>query len=575
MPGEHLIASRSRLVGMCTFDIGEIRPLEEVRRELLAREPALPLEFLVRNANFFDQESSKPILRSESNGHSRVEVVVPNTARVPSRYSEAVTSACAALEGAGFREVVYISASGVGCLIYVLDVDVDLDTTALILATNAITKYSSRLTLSNGTEFCAKDRVDEWLCRLRQFREFERTDYRREYSLIHLLELDAGCRDQAAKSGASIYDTWENEWHALSVRTIENWQDRYPKGLKYDEPNQAVSPAAVLKINMRNTVIYEFPYSKTEVEDCYYPVMIEARMWDMLVTSQLQSIQRTIAQYEDEDFAEVSGSVFKRLKKSALKTFNEFDGYYLSTSKRTRNLYDAAYHAFQTKQLLGSLEKKIDQLDVLLSDIHEAMEAATGKQVASRQRDLLEQAQEGADQERASKSLLSFVGVVTGLSLAISIAQVFKLSNLWALILMAALLAMFGIIYGSAKPDRRRLVAFRGENRVLLNAPASEISDALAAAYGQRLVEVVRTGAEQVSFVVNLAAPNQGTRVRAELIGRVADSSDPSNGILRLEATAAWPTGHQKPDLAAQLKSAAAEMQQLSKGAIALSGSLE
>lgn len=533
---DHIIALKVRLVGLFSFDIGEIDALSKVKETVELKQSGT-VEYLVRNPRFFDSAASKPLLVYRPTGTPTILEIAPQWSLVPLTHEHAVADACERLVGSSFTEALYLSASGIGLILFAVELGGPLTTGKLISSTNTLVKYGSLVRLSDETIFSVQARVSEWRDFLKEHVCSSRTSYVREYSVVHVLKLDEKTKVAPAKVGQSLYQMYENEWHALSVRTIEDWEDRYPRGSHFDEPNQAISPAGVLKINLRNTIVYEYPYSEVEIRDLYDPVFIETRIWDLLIAAQLQTLQRIIEQYEDTDYSDVSGELLQSVKRSAIKTFNEFDGFYLSTSKRTRNLYEIAHNAFHTRALLVLLKTKVEQLDVILHGIHstrrELLEAESGRQ----QRNLLERAQETSDREEASRLVLSVIGVFTGLSFVLSLSSAFKLSMFWSFYLMVDFGVVFLLIYAVARFRRKQTpVTSRTEVRVKVNGSAVEVISKIATTAGSRLHEAILFDHLRAAVTVDVTLSGCLFRVRADLATEVAGFEDGANGVLMIEA---------------------------------------
>jgi hypothetical protein len=308
-------------------------------------------------------------------------------------------------------------------------------------------------------------------------------------------------------------------------------------GSRFDEPNQAISPTGVLKINMRNTIVYEYPYSDKEIKDLYDPVFIEVRIWDLLIATQMQTVQRIVEQYENANYSDVSCELLQRIKRSALKTFNEFDGFYLSTSKRTRNLYEIAHNAFRTRDLLLLLKNKVEQLDILLSGIHSVRQELQGAEIGRQQRNLLERAQENSDREGALRMLLSVISVVTGLSFALSVASSFNLSSAWKWYLMGAFGAVFLIVYLIVRLQHQEIpVASRIEVKAIVYGTAEEIIDRIIKASGRSLREAILFDVMRAAVAVDVKLLGRLVRVRADIATEVAGFEDEANGVLTIEA---------------------------------------
>lgn len=540
-----LKAKHVRLVGMFSFDVGEIANLAEIRTAMDLDRPDDDLFFLERNPRFFDAASSKPFLVACSINPPSVVDIIPSASLVPPSSVSAMVRVCQMLKGAVFKECCYLSASGIGVLFFAVELHELASTDEIIMATNALVKYDSIIKLSEGADFNVASRIREWRKCLKPYVVRDRTQYVREYSVIHVLELDDQMLLAANQARGSVYDLYENEWHALSVRTIENWQARYPKGLPIREPNQAISPAGVLKINMRNTVVYEHPYSMSEVIDLYDPVFVETRVWDMLVAVQLQTAQQIVEQYENADYSDVSGEMLVRVKRSALRTFNEFDGFYLSTSKRTRNLYEIADAAFQTHSLLGLLKDKVEQLDAVLAGIHLARQELRSAESGRQQRNLLERAQETTDREGATRLVLSLIGVVTGLSLALSVSATFQMGSRWSVYLMGIFGLLFAGIYTVARlwpPETQ--VAARAEFRVRAGSSAEDVVAKIVASAGRQFRDAMVFDTMRSVVILDLNFAGRRYRVRADLATEVAGFDDEANGILEVEAIASSRRAH-------------------------------
>ncbi|MFI9545517.1 hypothetical protein ACIHAR_16570 [Streptomyces sp. NPDC052016] len=531
-----LVSLKTRIVGLITIDFGEIKSLSEVRIGLSTSHRSLSVSDVRRNSHHFDTEHAKPLIKIQHRDPTPVTNLSVDPLEVG--HADARRAHLELLRGAQFREHLILSASGIGCLVFVTEIQKPLDTDQIIFLSNALVRERSTLALSDGSTFDIPRRIEFLRTTLDPFIESARTDYVRTYSMIHLIELSPETVNAATDSGMSLYARYENEFHALSVRVIEAWQRRFPQGSRYpDEPNSSLSPVGVLKMNMRNTVFYEHPYDEAEVEDLYYLAMVEIRIWDLLITAQLQLVQAQLAQYEHFEFEEISPELARRLHLSSLRTFNEFYGYYLSTSKRARHFYRQAYKTFDVADLLALLRDKTNQLDAIVVRIRETSVGLHQRELVAHQRDLLEQSTESMHRDRAVTRVLNLISLVTGLSLALQLKTSLGLGDDWRLPLLGGACLAYAALYAAGRWSRgARNLRLREEIRVTGVTSAEALLDELLSRNVRRSVQNIGQSRQRVSWVVRREWPSHQV-VRFQMVFALAGTGTEREALLTAEAS--------------------------------------
>ncbi|RSN89369.1 hypothetical protein DMH26_29905 [Streptomyces sp. WAC 05379] len=531
-----LVSLKTRIVGLITIDFGEVKSLGDIRTSLSASHRSISVSDVRRNSHHFDAEQAKPLLKIQHRDPMPLNSLLVDPLEIG--HADPRRAHLELLRGAQFREHLVLSASGIGCLVFITEIQQRLDTDQIIFLTNALVRNRSTLALADGSTFDIPRRIEFFRRTLEPFVESTRTGYFRTYSMIHLIELAPDTVDAAVASGVSLYNRYENEFHALSVRVIEAWQQRFPHGSRFpEEPNCSLSPVGVLKMNMRNTVFYEHPYNEAEVEDLYYLAMVEIRIWDLLITAQLQLVQAQLAQYEHFEFEEISPELARRLHLNSLRTFNEFYGYYLSTSKRARHFYRQAYRTFDVADLLSLLRDKTSQLDAIVVRIRETSVGLYQRELVAHQRDLLEQSTESMHRDRAVTRVLNLISLVTGLSLALQLKESLALGDQWRLPLLGGACLAYVALYAAGRWSRgARNLRLREEIRVTGVTSAESLLDELLQRNVRRSVQNVGQSRQRVSWVVRQEWPNHQV-VRFQMVFALAGTGTEREALLTAEAS--------------------------------------
>ncbi|MFJ9833836.1 hypothetical protein ACIRU2_21025 [Streptomyces sp. NPDC101169] len=527
---------KTRIVGLITVDFGEMQMLSAVRSGLSATHRSVSVSDVRRNAQHFNAEQTKPLMKIQQRDPSTVSNISLDSLDVdPADPRRAYLELA---RGAAFREHLILNASGIGCLVFVAEISAPLSTDQIIFLANALLKDRSTLALSDGSTFDIPRRIGYYRDILAPFINSERTGYTRTYSMIHLIELSPDTIEAAISSGQSIYDRYENEFHALSVRVIPAWQQRFPQGSRFpDEPNGSLSPVGVLKMNMRNTVFFEHPYDEAEVEDLYYLAMTEIRIWDLLITSQLQLVQAQLAEYEIHEFEEVSLDLARRLHLSSLRTFNEFYGYYLSTSKRARHFYRQAYRTFDVADLLALLREKTAQLDAIVIRIRETNVNLQQREIVTHQRDLLEQSMESMHRDKAVTRVLNLISLIAGVSLALQLQDSLGLGSAWRIPLIGGACATYAALYSLGRWSRgAHKLRLREEVRVVGVTSTEALLNELLRGSVRRWVQDVGQSRQRVSWVARRQWPYHQV-VRFQVVFALAGTSTERESLLSAEAS--------------------------------------
>jgi hypothetical protein len=533
-----LCCERVRLGGLFTFDIGRIRPLDEVLLRLKTLNPKWEAGYLQLDERFFDSATTKPLVVLTEPAAQLVRVL-PNIETIPTAFRQEVTKTCDLFAGIQLSRRWYISSTGVGCLFFTVELSGSINTGQIIAATNALVKYDSIFEFSDETTMSIQQSIDAIRSSLLPCVTAKRTTYVREYSVINILQLAPSTKKRCAKSGLTVYELFQNEWHALCVRTIEEWRERFPAGSTFQEPNRSISPVAVLKMNLRNTVVYEYPYPRRDIEALYDPVFVNTRMWDLLLAVELQHMQKEIAIYESVGFIDASADRLEFLRRIGLQTINEFDGYQLSTSKRTRNLYEMAREVFQIPAMITLFEKKLAYLDQLLTSTYQSRRQENEAENTRRYQALIERSYQEAEQEGASKLLLTVIGMATGLTLALNIVEAYKLEPRWNTILLLAFFVIFSTVYAVAKfAGKERAFTVRGHWPVAGKASAVTLVGSIAEKVQNRIVEAYADSESRgfISFEDHIEG--EPVRVRATLTIGATNPVLPANGLLEIEIVA-------------------------------------
>ena len=322
------------------------------------------------------------------------------------------------------------------------------------------------------------------------------------------------------------------------MRTIEEWRERFPKGSTFRESNQSISPVGVLKLNLRNSVIYEHPYSQKELADLYDPVFVDTRIWDMLLAVELQHIQKIIERFETGGLVNTSAENLEELRQIGLRTINEFDGFQLSTSKRTRNLYQLARNAFQIPEMVDLFEKKLSYIDRLLDSSRAFRSQQDDFESVLRQQELMERSNESSEREGASRFLLSVIGIATGLTLALNVVQAFQLGKIWNIILLAGTGLAYALIYVLARVRaKRRPISTRTQRAFHCAGSAVPLVETIASGVTGSIVEATSMSENRGFISFDDVFNGHTVRVRVKLTVGAPSQQQTPNGLMEVEVT--------------------------------------
>jgi len=429
------------VVGSCSIsclyllDVGEIH----ISEAQLAIEKSKLFKEIARHkfdVNFFNPIfSMTPLSFVPTNEYKIRSIELPSGA---SEYYQKRINKIKILEGIDFIEKFFLYSNGILIYQVIVNINEEVTTDDIICITNIFAKLNPVVNLqpiSSNEDIENKQifqRIRKVQCLIEKACNSKpRIEEVDSYSIIFIQKLGQEIEKITELNNtlrASIYDIYENEFHALCVRTIEDWEKRYPKNIKFNELNSSLSPVGILRINFRNTLAYEFPYSQEIVSKLYYPAIIELRAWNLLLSIFLAEVQRYIDQVSDLPFNLMPISDIENKRKNILNALDDFNGYAMSTSRRTSNFYDVAINLFEIKDVTNLLLEKLSSLQIIVAQQFKNINTSKQNENSIIQNKLLNTIQEVLKSQQASSLPILLINILIGGQIAFAAAAAYYLN---------------------------------------------------------------------------------------------------------------------------------------------------
>jgi len=240
----------------------------------------------------------------------------------------------------------------------------------------------------------------------------------------------------------TLYKAYENQIHALSVRTVENWRERFPKGARFPDKNISTSSVGVVRVNFRNTFIFDFPYSRSVAEELYGHAIVELRCWAFMLQYFISNTSLLIDQMVGGINESLLDTVLQR-RAAILDALDDFSSWMLARSFRTRNFLSNAIRIMQLNELTQEVQRKMGVLNRLAQDytvtrqLHE--QAASTHQLLS----LANEMKSLQDAQARSGKTLAFINIIVSAAIAFTIMDTLSLPWWTAVVSFVTLLAAF------------------------------------------------------------------------------------------------------------------------------------
>lgn len=435
----------------CLFisDLNTDSDLEEVRKELIDADNFRSVEFYEKDPIFYNavfDNDPLEITLHENEPIRTVKVPESNLYSVKSTeyYSEHLEDGRAEIfENIEFDERVYLFPNGAFVYKYSFHVDKELTTDDIIFFINTIIKLKPVL-VTRSEHIAVKERYEE----IHQFildklEGKSYTDKFHEYStiLVHEFgsELENILEDDLSKR-SKVYDAYRHKIHALSVRTVEQWRKRFPKDADFPDKNIATSSVGFLRLNYRNTIAYEYPYSEKTIRNLYSYGIMEIMAWNVLSNVYIMRVGKMIDRLSDKQISHELMLEMEEDRYEIMEALDEFHNYVTTPSFRARNFYEQAIEILGIDDTTQVLEDEVDNLESIISSKHNVEERREEQSMLEAQKEALTGINQILNAEQSNSVLL----IVIQIFLIGSVA--FDLSNLFGLNQFHTLLMFIGFI---------------------------------------------------------------------------------------------------------------------------------
>jgi len=327
-------------------------------------------------------------------------------------------------------EQVYLYSSGALCYRVDLHYTEAAGVDQLLLVANGIVKYDGAFRLA-AERLCPAEVFDTLLGRINAVAGRGRADAAKSerYTIISAVRLgDTAERVllEHSELRRKLYKVYENQIHALSVRTIENWRERFPQGAEFPDKNISTSSVGVVRVNFRNTFICDFPYSRVIAEELYSHAIVELRCWAFMLQHFISDTSRLIDQLVGGINQELLDTVLHR-RAAILDALDDFSSWMLARSFRTRNFLSNAIRIMQLGELTAEVHRKMANVSQLAQDY--TITRQLNEQSAST-RQLLSLTNEMKilqDEQAKTGKTLSFINVIVSAAISFTIVDIFSL----------------------------------------------------------------------------------------------------------------------------------------------------
>jgi len=353
-------------------------------------------------------------------------------------------------EGVSFEEVAYLFPNGALVYKYTFHVDTELTTDEIIFLINTVVKATPKIETTSGPVDVSSQhlRIARKLSDETGSVPYTYDFYRYSTILVHRFgdRIERYVEDDPAKR-AEIYDKYRSEIHSLSVRTIEDWQERFPPDADFPDKNIATSSVGFLRVNFRNTIAYEHPYSEKTVRNLYSYGIMELLSWNFLANVYLMRIGRLIDELSQQEVAFDEIMSIEEERYEILEALDDFHNYVTTPSFRARNFYTQAIQILGIDHTTEVLQNEVENLESVVNNQHVAMERREEKQLIENQTMALEGINKVLEAEEANSIILTLLQIFLAGSIAFNISDIFDLGSKQTLSLFVALVVIPLIIY--------------------------------------------------------------------------------------------------------------------------------
>lgn len=353
-----------------------------------------------------------------------------------------------------FRDVVFteklrIFENGILAYIITFDIRKELSVDDTIFFTNSIVKLQPIIKPKNSQSFNLIAKIRTTFEQLSLCLEKEQqTKYVEPYSVMQINQFSENIEKVLLMYPSlrlNLYETYKNQIHALSVRTIERWRERFPPGVRFPDKNIDTASVGVIRINFRNTFIYEFPYSKFTIENLYIFAIVELKAWDFLIDLYLAEFQKFIDNYAHKQIGIKEIQAVEQKRYEILDAIDDFSGYTMATSFRTRNFYNQAIKILQIDKLTEALQQKISTLESIIDHQYASEEREKQDKVLNLERKTLEKTYQILNSESVTSIALIIMNVFMAAAVSFAIAQLLNMPKL-GVVSFLALVSVFSVV---------------------------------------------------------------------------------------------------------------------------------
>lgn len=343
-------------------------------------------------------------------------------------------------------EEIYLYSSGALCYRVDLHITAEAGVDLLLATANGIAKHNGKFALAGG-EVCPAQVFEQLLSRIEQTDEDAHVDASKSerYTIITAVRLSDEAERvllERPEVRATLYDTYENQIHALSVRTIENWRERFPKGAKFPDKNISTSSVGVVRVNFRNTFIFDFPYSRSTAEKLYAHAIVELRCWAFMLQYFIGETSELIDQLAGGVDQHLLDKVLAR-RARILDALDDFSSWMLARSFRTRSFMSNAIRIMQLDELTTEIHRKTAILNQLAQDHTTTRQLEQQANLARQMVALSDETKQLQEQQARSGKTLDFINVIVSAAVAFTVAETLGFPWWGGVLSFVALLAAF------------------------------------------------------------------------------------------------------------------------------------
>jgi len=289
-------------------------------------------------------------------------------------------------EDAEYEEMGYLFPNGAFIHKFRFRIDEEVNTNDIIFLTNTIAKLNPEIRIkepgeADETSFNIEprhERVKEEVYDV-SGPAINNEDTHRKYTTIVINELGPEIEDilhDDKSLRADLFTHYREEFHALSVRKIEEWEKRYVEGADFDEKNIATSSVGFMRVNFRNTVIYDYPYSEETVRSLYSYGIMELLSWQLLATVYLKTTSEIIQKASSQNRIKTKDlSLIEGHRYEVMKSMEEFHTHVTTPSYRARNFYTEAIDILGIDNIIVELESQIEDIEEIVNNEYNAMQS--------------------------------------------------------------------------------------------------------------------------------------------------------------------------------------------------------